>query len=288
MINLILSSIIKLIPYIFKFHSPNSFLFKNLRILIKFLVEKYKFKNNKEICFFPYNHKGCLKWPLKQFGNLDSYCYFELQEMILHLYYYVNRKYYNFAIDFGTNIGIDSIVLASFDIDTYGYEPDKELLKFANKAKEINKIKNLKLFPYGILDKNQTKKFIKVLNNLNASHVKGARSFYGKHKEINCKFKKFKNMNIKKSPNLMKINIEGSEGKVVSTIPLKIWKTCDVFIEVHDKNNRRILWKYFNKNKLNVFSQKNNWKISKNLNDLPLSNKEGYIFVSSKNKMKWI
>ena len=40
----------------------------------------------------------------------------------------------------------------------------------------------------------KTLKFIKVLNNLNASHVKGARSFYGKHKEIKCNFKSITNV----------------------------------------------------------------------------------------------
>ncbi len=276
-----------MVPYIHKFHSPNNIIFIFFRKLIIFLVRKYKITNKREICFFPYNFNGNLKWPLKQFGKLDSYCYFELQEIILHIFYFINKNKYKFAIDFGTNIGIDAVVLASFGIKTYAYEPDKELLSFAYKSKKKNKFKNLKLYPYGILDKNKTLKFIKVLNNLNASHVKGARSFYGKHKEIKCNFKSFKSMKIKEIPNLIKINIEGSESKVVPTIPLKVWKKADVFIEVHDKKNRDSLWNFFRKNKLNIFSQKKNWKRCEKINELPLSNKEGYIFVTSKNEMKW-
>ena len=42
------------------------------------MAEKYKVTNKKKIGFFPHNFKGNLKWPLKQFGNLDSYCYFDL------------------------------------------------------------------------------------------------------------------------------------------------------------------------------------------------------------------
>ena len=284
---IILSFLIKLVPKLHKFHDPKNLIFKTLRVLIKFFANNYKKYNSKEINFFPYNINGNLKWPLKQFGNLDSYCYFELQEILLHIYYYLNRQNYKFTNNFGTNIGIDAVVLSSLNIETYGYEPDKDLLKFASKAKKLNKLKNLKLFPFGILDKNQTKVFIKVLNNLNASHVKGARGFYGKHKEIKCKFKNYKSMNIKKLPDLMKINIEGSEGNVVASIPKKIWSVSDVFIEVHDKSNRKILWNFFNKNKLNIFSQKIGWEISKKLEDLPISNKEGYIFVSSKKTMNW-
>ncbi len=287
MINLTLSFLLRILPYIYKVHSPSNFVFKKLKRIIIFLINKYKIKNKKEICFFPYNINQSLKWPLKQLGNLDSYCFFELQEMILHMYYYVNRHRYKFAIDFGTNVGIDAMVLASFGIKTYGYEPDKEFLGFANSVKKKNKIKNLKLFPYGILDKSKTQIFIRVLGNLTANHVKGARDFYGKHKEITCKFKSFNQMNIKEIPDLIKINIEGSESKIAPTIPIKIWKNADVFIEVHNKYNRDNLWRFFKKHKLNVFSQKKNWNKCDKLDDLPLSNKEGYIFVSSKKKMRW-
>lgn len=287
MTKLVLSCLIKLVPYLHRFHSPSNKVFIIFRKLILLMLKKYKIVNKKEICFFPYNFNGNLKWPLKQFGNLDSYCYFDLQEIILHSFYFINRNKYKFAIDFGTNIGIDAIVLASFGIKTFAYEPDKDLLSFAKKSKKLNKLKNLELYPFGILDKNKKQKFIKVLNNLNASHVKGARSFYGKYKEIICEFKSFDYMKIKEIPNLIKINIEGSESKVVPTIPLKVWKKADVFIEVHDKKNRDKLWSFFLKNKLNVFSQKKNWKRCEKIDQLPLSNKEGYIFVSTKNEMKW-
>ena len=282
-----LNLIIKLIPILHRYHSPKNLIFKSLRKIIKALTNFYKQNNTKEINFFPYNINGSLKWPLKSFGNLDSYCYFELQEMILHMYYYINKKNYKYAIDFGTNIGVDAVVLSSFGIKTFAYEPDKDLLKFAESSKKKNKIKNLDFFSYGILNENKTKTFVKVLNNLNASHIKGARGFYGRHKEIKCKFKKFQSMNIKFIPDIMKINIEGSEGKVVSTIPDKVWKNCEVFIEIHDKRNREQLWNFFRKKNLNIFSQKINWKKCYELKNLPLSNKEGYVLVSSKNQMNW-
>ena len=81
MINLTLSFLLRILPYIYKVHSPSNFVFKKLKRIIIFLINKYKIKNKKEICFFPYNINQSLKWPLKQLGNLDSYCFFELQEM---------------------------------------------------------------------------------------------------------------------------------------------------------------------------------------------------------------
>ena len=71
------------------------------------------------------------------------------------------------------------------------------------------------------------------------------------------------------------------------TIPLKVWKKADVFYRGAMIKNRDELWNFFRKNRLTVFSQKKNWKRCRKIDQLPLSNKEGYIFVSTKNEMKW-
>ena len=85
----------------------------------------------------------------------------------------------------------------------------------------------------------------------------------------------------------MKINVEGHEKVIVPTIPKNIWENSDTFIEVHDEENAQVLWNFFKTIKIKVFSQKIRWKQAKNLNDMPFSNKEGYVFVTKKNKMSW-
>tara|TARA_B100001059_G_C17568476_1_gene443729 strand:- start:221 stop:748 length:528 start_codon:yes stop_codon:yes gene_type:complete len=169
--------------------------------------------------------------------------------------------------------------------NTHAFEPDPDLFNQMEKNLKLNFCKNLKVFNKGVSDKKETLSFIKVLGNENANHIEGTRSFYGDYKRIKVEVIPFSEINLQ--PDLMKINVEGHEKIIVPTIPVHVWEKADTFIEVHDKENAEVLWNFFNKININVFSQKKRWGIAKNLYDIPFTNKEGYIFVTKKNKMNW-
>ena len=185
----------------------------------------------------------------------------------------------------GSNVGIDAILMAKNGFSTYAYEPDPDLFGKMKKNLELNNCNNLKIFNKGVSDTNGTLAFIKVLGNENANHIEGTRTFYGDFKKITVDVIPFSEIDI--VPDLMKINVEGHEKVIVPTIPKNIWQNSDTFIEVHDEENAKVLWDFFKSIKINVFSQKIRWKLVKNINDMPFSNKEGYIFVTKKNKMSW-
>lgn len=203
--------------------------------------------------------------------------------MILHTFYFKNRLKYKIGVDIGSNIGIDAILMAKLGLDTYCYEPDPELFEKLMNNKNLNNLNNLHSHNFGISNIEESVKFIKVKGNENANHIQGSRGSYGTTETIDVMVKTFKEIKVK--PDLMKINIEGHEKFVIPTIPFEIWNNCDTFIEIHDEENRKVIWECLSR-KINIFTQKRNWKIAETLEDLPISNKEGYIFVS-KNKIMW-
>jgi FkbM family methyltransferase len=276
--------IINQIPNLRFLHKRESFGFKFIETIVNSYFKKIEEEHN-GVDTVPYNNGGKLYWPKIKLGNLDSYCWFELSEMILHYYYYVNKHNYKNALDIGSNVGIDAILMEKNGFNTHAFEPDPDLFNQMEKNLKLNFCKNLKVFNKGVSDKKETLSFIKVLGNENANHIEGTRSFYGDYKRIKVEVIPFSEINLQ--PDLMKINVEGHEKIIVPTIPVHVWEKADTFIEVHDKENAEVLWNFFNKININVFSQKKRWGIAKNLYDIPFTNKEGYIFVTKKNKMNW-
>ena len=274
-----LEKILAFLPKLVKYHSRKNLLYILANNFVDIL---YKHLKNDKIDIFPYNYNGKLHLPIFSLGNLDSHCCIQLPEMILHSYYFKYRNKYKVAVDMGSNIGIDALLMAKYGMETYCYEPDKELYEKIIHHKEINNLKNLYANNYGISNVEETVKFIKVKGNENANHVLGSRESYGETETIQVNVKTFDSILVK--PDLMKINIEGHEKFVIPTIPLDVFYNCDTFIEVHDDECRKIIWDYLF-NKINIFSQKNSWKLAKNIEDLPTTNKEGYIFVSRKQIM---
>ena len=85
----------------------------------------------------------------------------------------------------------------------------------------------------------------------------------------------------------MKINIEGHEKVIGPLIPESIWNECDTFIEIHNEECQKTIFNYFNKIGINIFSQKIGWQKVEKINQVPITNKEGYIFVSKSSNMSW-
>lgn len=226
-----------------------------------------------------------INWPYISLGSLTSYSFFNLDECMLYMFYWVNRKNYKTAFDVGANIGIDSIIMAHCGYDVYSFEPDPTLYEvFLNNIK-INNCTGIHAYNKGLSDKKGHVEFVHVKGNTTASHIKGERNFYGDVEYIEIDTIPFKEVNIQ--PDLIKINIEGHEKKLVPSIDYHCWEKMDAFIEIHSRECSEVVFNYFKGTKINIFSRKNGWRTVKCIEDMPDNNKEGYIFISSKNKMPW-
>lgn len=271
--------VFELIPLISQFHNTDSNLFKAFdKIIIDYIgtIENQIFEVH------PFNN---LKWPNISLGNLDSYNYFSMGEMIVYSYYWNNRDKYKKVFDVGGHIGIDTVILEKFGYEVYSFEPDPEIFKIMQSNVELNNCRNTHLYCKGMSDKIDTLDFVRVKGNTTSSHILGARKFYGEVDKFQIETIRFEDVGV--VPDLMKINIEGHEKTLVPSIPKDVWNSCDVFIELHGLDCCKVVFEYFNQIGINIFSQKIGWRKVTSIEELPLSYKEGLIFVSSKDSMCW-
>lgn len=242
-----------------------------------------KFVKNKK-AIIPLNNSENLIFPFMKMGNLDSIGMFAYHEHNIFLFYYLNKLNYKKVADIGANIGLHTLILSKFGYKIDSYEPDPEHFKVLRKYISINSCKNIKIIKKAVFDKNSKIEFTKVLGNTAANHISGEKDMvYGKLKKI-----KVNTISIKKiidKYDLIKLDAEGSEGKIISSINKKQLKKTDIICEISGKNNAKKIYDHCKKNKILIFSHKISWKIAKKLSDMPTHHTQGLIFITSKRNL---
>lgn len=254
-----------------------------------YLINKKKFQKkiskfkHKKIIKFLCNNK-IIKIPNISFGNINTLNLFEYDELILFLFYKVNKWKYVNAIDIGANIGLHSLILSSLDFDVVSFEPDPKTFSNLKKIVKLNKYKNIRIRKKAISMRNGDVIFNRVINNLTGSHISGSKDYlYGPVEQFRVKIEKLnKYLNDKKT--IVKIDAEGQEAKIINSINKKFLKNIDIVCEINNKKNAISIYNFCKKIKLNIFTQKNNWKLSKKIEELPYTYKQGSVFISIENK----
>jgi len=275
----IVERIFRLLPETREFHSPANELSK----LFDDIIHNYFLCHKQEhISIEPL--KGII-WPHVSLGNLHSYEMFRVIGMIQYSFYYKNRKNYKIAFDIGANIGLDSIILNKFGYEVHAFEPDQQSYSILLKNIELNSCKNIHSYPKAISNYKGVANFVRVKGNTTASHISGSRDFYGDVDHLKVETITFQDVGV--CPDLMKINVEGHEKEIIPTIKSDQWEKCDAFIGIHNEENQRVIYNYFQEIDVNIFSQKIKWRKAKSIEDVPVTNKQGYIFASKKDAMPW-
>jgi len=275
----IVEEIFEAIPKMYLLHDRKNEVYILLNKIVKDYFSNYK-KEILEINPF----KG-MQWPRISLGNLTSYDFFSMDEMVLYSFYWINRDKYKVVFDIGANVGIDSIILSLFGYEVYSFEPDPSLYEVFQKNINLNRCDKIHPFKKAISDSSKIADFVRVEGNTTASHILGARDFYGDAEYFKVETMTFLDVGIQ--PDLIKINVEGHEKYLVPSIAYPIWKNMDAFIEVHNKESSELIFKHFCESDLNIFAQKLGWQKVKVIEEMPVENKEGYVFVSSKQEMPW-
>jgi FkbM family methyltransferase len=274
----ITEGILQALPETSSFHRRDHKLYNILNELVKHYFE------NTEGDILEVEPFTGMVWPHMDLGNLNSYCFFTLDEMILYAFYWINRRNYHIAFDIGANIGIDAIILSRFGYDVHAFEPDPALYKIFVENMKMNKCQ-INTYNKGVSDKREVVDFTRVKGNMTANHIAGERNFYGETENIKIETMTFGEIGF--IPDLMKINIEGHEKKLVPSISIDEWRRMDAFIEIHSPEDGRVIFDYFNGSEINIFSQKTGWGKIESFDDMVKNNKEGYVFISKKGKMPW-
>ena len=230
---------------------------------------KYYFKEFKTI-----------KFPFYSMGKINTKDLFQLNEFIVFYFYHKFKDQYKNVADFGANTGLHSIILSKLGFNVTSYEPDPVIFKKLRQNLKLNKCKNVKIINKAIYTKSKNLRFVRVTDNLTGSHVLNYKKSYGNKKLITVKAE-----NVNKIINnfdLIKMDIEGLESKIICSINQKKYLTTDFILEITNKKNLLKIFKFLKKNNLKSYSQKNNFNLNKRINHFPHSHHEGLLFVSQR------
>ncbi len=281
----ILSSLLSLLPNNLEFHIPSSLVYKYLAktsrcaILNLFGPESVQ-KADLGIL-------GQISLPFYSMGAINSTHLFGLDELILFSFYYINRNRYKRVADLGANIGLHTVILSKLGFEVTSYEPDKIHQTQLNKNIDINFLINMpKIKNKAISTESGSVEFTRVKGNTTGSHISGAKeSPYGDLEKFTVETDSF--TEIISNFDLLKIDVEGFEAKIISRTDHDHWINTDAMIEVGNITNSKLIFEHMNLIKVNLFSQKTGWKRVLDLEQMPTSYKEGSLFISTKSIVPW-
>ena len=234
----------------------------------------------------PFAELGSIVLPYEKMGAIDSIDLFGLDELLIFSFYYRNRGRYARAADIGANIGLHSIVLSLCGSKVDSYEPDPDHHAKLVRNLELNNILDCSANKAAVSDKDGTMQFVRVLGNTTSSHLVGSKSNpYGDLEYFDVTVHDINT--IAERVDLFKIDAEGHEAVLLNGLALEAWNRVDAFVEIGTPENANAVFERFQNTDINIFSQKRGWARVESIEDIPVSYKEGGIFISSKPVMPW-
>lgn len=273
-----------MLPTVVSHHSPETALCRFLKHAVRREIERV-FSSDYGLAmeFGPF---GKLIFPYHQMGSVDSRNLFDLDELILFSFYYANKGRYKKVLDAGANLGLHSIILSRCGYEVIAYEPDPvhftvlvDNLK-RNNAAEVMPVNKAISTEAGI------RQFVRVMGNTTSSHLSGAKpNPYGELEYCNVQTEIFKN--IMKGVDLVKMDIEGHEKDVLLSTVAEDWLNTDAIVEVGSAENAEEIFAHFQSISIHVMAQKTGWQRVTSLRDMPISYRDGSLFISARGKMTW-
>lgn len=281
---LIIDIIFKILPEIKSEHIPSTPTYKALQNQLQICVDELWGLNKGE----KYNLSdiGIINLPYFNMGNINSTNLFALDELIIFNFYMKNVDNYKNVYDLGANIGLHSIILGKLGYNVKSYEPDPIHFKELVKNIKLNNVANkVECIEKAISNCNGKSEFTRIIGNTTGSHISGSKeSPYGEMDIFNVDVENIKK--IMNEADLIKMDIEGHENQVITSLSEDDWNDTDVILEVGSEKNAVEIFEYFEKlNGIKLFSQSTSWKEVKDINDMPKSHRDGSLFISSKNSV---
>jgi FkbM family methyltransferase len=262
-------------------HKVSSDLYKRLKIYFKDYFKEHKNKKKSNLFF---SLIGNFKLPYFKMGKINSSHLLGLDELIIFSFYKKLKILgYQKVADLGANIGLHSVILGKLNYQVRAYEPDPDHVKQFKKNIKINKLKKIKLIEKAVDIKEGSVIFNKILNNTTASFIGNAKlKTSGVVKKFIVRTENIKN--ILKWAQIIKMDIEGMEYKVIKTLIKKDIIGKIIILEIGTRTNAIRIFEHCKKNKIFLFSQITGWKLAKNISEVPFSHKDGSAILYYKNK----
>ena len=224
--------------------------------------------------------------PYQSMGNRDSLNLFDLDELIIFSFYWINRKRYQRVLDLGANIGFHSILLSKCGFTVRAYEPDPAHFALLERNLDLNRSANVTVNNYAISTESGHREFVRVLENTYGNHLAGSKANpYGDLERFPVRVEPFQPL--MGWADLIKMDVEGEEKEILRTTGHEDWLHTDAMVEVGSPENAEALFQHFNSIGVTQFSQKTGWSRVSKLEDMPINHFEGSLFVSCKDEMPW-
>jgi len=284
----VLEKMILSLPCFPEHHKPGSLSHKFFEEVAWKETSEMFAKGNTKCVFLPF---GDLEFPYinlgthEKMGQSDTLGQFYIDELILLSFYYANRNRYKNVIDIGACVGLHSIILSRCGFNVKCFEPDPVHLELLKKNLECNGCSSVEVVASAVSDKDGEMQFVRVKDNTTANHLEGAKDSYGEREEFAVNVKAFSGLI--KWADFIKIDVEGHEGKLLLSTNESDWKDTDAVMEVNGEKNAEEIFNHFKDTNVKIFAQKKGWKAIADADDMPLSWRDGSIFVSCKDSMPW-
>ncbi|MDD5109275.1 MAG: FkbM family methyltransferase [Candidatus Omnitrophica bacterium] len=280
--SLILENLFLSLPLLKDYHQPSSQVHAFLKQIARLQVESIS--NNRKTIKEIFGPFGRLIFPYHKMGSIDSLNLFDLDELIIFSFYWRNRKRYRNVLDIGANLGLHSIILDKCGYRVRSYEPDPKHFKIIIRNLSLNKCKHVQVFNCAVSNKIGDSEFIRVVGNTTGSHLAGSKAHpYGKLKKFTVSTIDF--VSIMGWADLIKLDAEGHEKEILLGTKRGDWLTTDALVEVENEINAALIYRHFKELNVNLFSQKNNWKLVRGVKEMPCGYKEGTLFISRKDSV---
>ncbi len=227
---------------------------------------------------------GDIFLPYKEMGAINTLHLFGLDELIIFSYYLINKGRYNKVADIGANIGLHSILLSKCGYQVTAYEPDPKHIITLTENLNHNNIDSVSVEQAAISDRRGSASFTRVLGNTTSSHLTGDKKPYGKIEVFEVALLDIRN--IMKQHDFIKMDVEGHEAQIIEATTNEDWTTTEMILEIGSAETAKRIFNHSINININIFSQKKGWDLARNLDDLPVSYKEGSVFLTKK-KMRW-
>jgi len=278
--------VLDILPTTKSLHARNSYFYDVIDKKLKSTLKNSNLNSNGNgVINFGYFNK--INLPYFEMGNINSLDLFGLDELIIFSFYMKNKNYYSKVADIGANIGLHSIIMSKCGWSVDAYEPDPIHQEIFLKNISLNGTMHLvKLNKMAVSDVAGTAEFTRVLQNTTGSHLTGSKeNVYGDVDTFKVDVKDIKE--IMSSVDFIKMDVEGQEKNIITSTKKSDWKNTDMMVEIGTFENAKKIFDHLNEINVNCFSQKNNWEKVLNISQMPISYKEGSLFISCNDSMNW-
>jgi FkbM family methyltransferase len=229
---------------------------------------------------------GALSFPYHAMGNVDSLNLFDLDELIIFSFYWLNRKRYHRVLDIGANIGLHSIMLSKCGYEVRCYEPDPKHFEILQRNLALNHCAKVTPINAAVSSSAGTLEFVRVLGNTTGSHLSGSKlNPYGELERFPVKVDAMPA--IITWPDLLKLDAEGHEKDILSATTRENWTKLDALVEIGSEQNAAAVLKQFTDMGISMYSQKINWGQVRSLSDMPFSHHDGTLFIAGTGRPPW-